>query len=91
MKKARRVTNLFCGECSPIYRNCTIGALAIADELLPYIQKSDKCCIRKSDLLLIYLCTIPKKYATTATKMSITINEWLKYIFGAKRILLPII
>lgn len=32
MKKARRMASLFCGEFSPIYRNCTIGALAVADE-----------------------------------------------------------
>ena len=26
------MASLFCGEKSPIYRNCTIGALAVADE-----------------------------------------------------------
>ena len=31
-RKARRMASLFCGEKSPIYRNCTIGALAVTDE-----------------------------------------------------------
>ena len=26
------MASLFCGESSPIYRNCTIGALAVTDE-----------------------------------------------------------
>ena len=26
------MASLFCGEKSPIYRNCTIGALAVTDE-----------------------------------------------------------
>ena len=31
-EKARHSASLFCGESSPIYRNCTIGALAVTDE-----------------------------------------------------------